>query len=270
MPVTPLGPDLDHTSFAVSDALAWARRLRRTLGAVPVAGEALPEFRYLLLYVGTRDEGARIELLEPASEGFLSRFIATRGEGPHHLTYTVPDLADAVQRVRALGLTVRDENYEHAAWREAFIAPDRTHGTVIQLAQTDLTYPSPTDLLATRERDHASYPSTQGAVDPLWWQSVWDTEPQSTSRLGSTSLGSADLALSRRLFEDVLGARVVEDDRGLQCAWPGGAVAVHRAHRPGIAGMTVHDGPSENIAIGGAVLTAATERRTDPAAPGSY
>src|SRR5690349_13437614 len=116
----PTGVDLDHTSFAVPDALDQARQLRRTLGAVPVAGEALPEFRYLLLYVGTADEGARIELLEPVCEGFLSRFLATHGDGPHHLTFTVPDLADAVRRVRALGLTVTGESYDHASWREAF------------------------------------------------------------------------------------------------------------------------------------------------------
>ena len=47
-------PDLDHTSFAVHDALAWARRLRRELGATPIAGETLTEFRYVLLHVGHR------------------------------------------------------------------------------------------------------------------------------------------------------------------------------------------------------------------------
>lgn len=159
------GADLGHTSFAVADALAWARRLRQELGAVPIAGEALPEFRYLLLYVGTADAGARIELLEPTGDGFLARFLAVHGEGPHHLTFAVPDLAAAVRHVRLLGLRVTGENYGHAPWREAFIVPDTIHGTVIQLAQSDLVYPAPDELLATRER--RQLPEQPGRARPV-------------------------------------------------------------------------------------------------------
>jgi hypothetical protein len=54
----------------VHDALAWARRLRTELGALPVVGETLPEFRYLQLWVGDDDCGATLELLEPAGPGF--------------------------------------------------------------------------------------------------------------------------------------------------------------------------------------------------------
>jgi catechol 2,3-dioxygenase-like lactoylglutathione lyase family enzyme len=169
--------DLDHTSFAVDDALARARRLRRDLGAVPIAGEVLPEFRYLLLYVGTATSGARIELLDPAGDGFLSRFLASRGPGPHHLTFTVPDLHTAVAGARELGAGVVGEDYRHAPWREAFLVPDDRHGVVVQLAQTDLAYPSPDELLATVQRDTAAFPSSSGAVEPHWWAPVWDTEP---------------------------------------------------------------------------------------------
>jgi hypothetical protein len=90
--------DLDHTSFAVDDALAWARRLRRDLGATPIAGEVLPAFRYVLLYVGTVTSGARIELLDPVGDGFLTRFLERHGTGPHHLTFTVPDLREPSRR----------------------------------------------------------------------------------------------------------------------------------------------------------------------------
>ena len=34
-------PDLDHTSFAVHDAMEVARRLRRHLGAAPILGEVV-------------------------------------------------------------------------------------------------------------------------------------------------------------------------------------------------------------------------------------
>ena len=57
---------------------------------------------------------------------------------------------------------------------EAFVAPDRVHGTVVQLAQTDLVYPSPAELLATRDRPHAGGPSTAHASEPSWWLPVWE------------------------------------------------------------------------------------------------
>lgn len=253
--------DLDHTSFAVRDELAWASRLRRELGAVPIAGESLPDFRYLLLYVGTAAEGARLELLGSNQDGFLSRFLSRQGEGPHHLTFTVDDLAAVVSRVRALGLTVTGESYGHASWREAFIAPDALHATVIQLAQTDLPYPAPAELLATRVRDHRAFPSTQGATDPTWWTPVWDAEPESSARLGATHLGSSDLFTSRRLFEDVLAAEVEDVDGALRFRWKSGAVLVHPSSQPGITGMSLDGGPAGGVRIGDALLAPDPHRK---------
>ena len=159
-------PDLDHTSFAVHDALAWAGRLRRELGATPIAGETLAEFRYLLLYVGDATDGARIELLEPRGVGFLSRFLERHGIGPHHITFTVPDLRAAVERVRAVGATVVGEDYENPSWQEAFVAPDGIHGVVIQLAHSDSDYPGPAELLASTDREPGPVPQQPGRHRP--------------------------------------------------------------------------------------------------------
>jgi len=243
-------PDLDHTSFAVHDALAWAGRLRRELGATPIAGETLAEFRYLLLYVGDATDGARIELLEPRGAGFLSRFLERHGIGPHHITFTVPDLRAAVERVRAVGATVVGEDYEHPSWQEAFVAPDGIHGVVIQLAQSDTDYPGPAELLASTDRDPALFPSSRGATDPLWWTPVWESPVRSTARLGTTHLASTDPAYSRRLFGDALGGRLDERPDGLHFAWPNGSVRVHAASRPGVTAMTLDGGPPDGIALG--------------------
>jgi hypothetical protein len=248
--------DLDHTSFAVDDALAWARRLRRDLGATPIAGEVLPAFRYLLLYVGTATSGARIELLDPVGDGFLTRFLERHGAGPHHLTFTVPDLRTTVERGRALGVTVVGEDYEHASWREAFLVPDDKHGVVIQLAQSDFAYPTPAELLASTRRDTDDLPGSRGAVDRDWWAPVWDTEPAGDAILGATHLVSTDLAYTRDLFGGLLEAEGTEEQDGLRLTWPSGSVVVHRGDRPGILGMDVHPGPAAGLRIGGAVLGA--------------
>lgn len=248
--------DLDHTSFAVHDAMGWGRRLRRDLGATPIVGEALSEFRYLLLYVGTVTDGARIELIEPTGPGFLQRNLDKRGEGPHHITFTVPDLRSAVNHVRALGLSVVGESYEHPPWREAFIMPDSVHGVVIQLAQSDSVYPSPEELLSSRERAFEDVPSPADATDPEWWAEIWDVERTAQAVLGPTHVGSTDLAASRRLFADVLGAETTEEQDAIEFAWPSGSIRVENTETAGVLGMTLVGGNVDDMHIGSARLGA--------------
>ena len=57
--------------------------------------------------------GGRLEILEPlGADGFLHRFLATRGPGIHHVTFRVPSLAEACERAGAHGLRIvgRDES----------------------------------------------------------------------------------------------------------------------------------------------------------------
>ncbi|MGN6723779.1 MAG: VOC family protein [Marmoricola sp.] len=242
--------DLDHTSFAVADALTYAKRLRRDFGAVPIVGEVLSEFRYLLLYAGTVEHGARVELLEPTGPGFLTRFLEAFGEGPHHITITVPDLVEAVVGARDLGLKVVGESYDHPGWREAFVMPDSVHGTVIQMASSLHTYPSPAQLLSTRERDMTTMPAVLGATDPFWWESAWETEPDGqTAWLGATHLVSSDPQLSRDLFGAVLGGEIEEEDDGFRVIWPSGAIHLRAGEPVGIERVERH-GRGADWAIG--------------------
>jgi methylmalonyl-CoA/ethylmalonyl-CoA epimerase len=83
--------------------------------------------------------GNQLELLEPAGEeSFLRPFLEKRGEGPHHLTFLVPDVRQAVEAARAAGFRVVGESYDSPTWHEAFLSPRENHGTLVQLA-TPLT-----------------------------------------------------------------------------------------------------------------------------------
>lgn len=219
--------------------MRWAREMRGVFGATPIAGEELAEFRYLLLYLGTVDEGGRLELLEPVNDGFLTRFLAKRGEGAHHLTFSVPDVAASVERARELGYTVVGEDYVDARWREAFLMPDAVHGIVIQLAETDRTFPPASLLLSTQERDPSSGPGTRGATAPDWWTTIWDTEAGPRARLASVTLASTDLAASRRLFAGLLGGSVSDVGDEVRCAWAGGRICVRHADTPGVSDVTL-------------------------------
>jgi len=51
----------------------------------------------------------RIELLESLSpEGVIARFIERRGEGLHHLAFSVPDIREEMRRLRGQGLELID------------------------------------------------------------------------------------------------------------------------------------------------------------------
>jgi hypothetical protein len=43
-----------------------------------------------------------------------------------------------VERAKAAGLRVVDEDYSEPRWQEAFISPRSAFGTIIQLAQTNM------------------------------------------------------------------------------------------------------------------------------------
>lgn len=249
-----IGVDLDHTSFAVHDALEWGKHLRRSLGATPIIGEVLAEFRYLLLHAGTPEQGARIELLEPTGPGFLQRILEKRGEGAHHLTFSVPNVGAAVEEARSLGLKVVGERYDHPPWREAFIMPDATHGVVIQLSQSERHYPNPEVLMRTRTRNIDELPSVYGATSPQWWTGIWDVEPSASAILGRTHLGSTDLAASQRLFGDFLGGSVNRTGDSIEFTWPSGAIQVDANPAPGVKGMSLHGSGLEPILIGSARL----------------
>ena len=67
---------------------------------------------------------------------FLARFVARHGAGPHHLTFKVPDLADALERVRGAGFHPVNIDISDPEWKEAFLMPREAHGTVVQLAES--------------------------------------------------------------------------------------------------------------------------------------
>jgi catechol 2,3-dioxygenase-like lactoylglutathione lyase family enzyme len=228
------GIDFDHTSLAVHDLMDSAHELRRRLGAAPVIGEAGEQFRYLSLRVGPEGTEANLELIDPiGDDGFLSRFLAKHGEGPHHITFTVPNLRTMVQDVQSLGLTVVGENFDDPVWQEAFLVPDAVHGTVIQLAQTD-----------------KSYVSVDATAPEHWWNPLWQTPPETSATLGATHLASTDPSLSHRLFADVLGGEATDSDDGVRYVWPNGSLHVRPSDRPGLVSIDLVNGPADGMTIG--------------------
>jgi methylmalonyl-CoA epimerase len=78
-----------------------------------------------------------IELLEPSSpDSPLGKFLEKRGPGLHHLALRVPDLAAAVERLRASGARFLNEPRRGAGGHlYVFVHPASTGGVLLELIQ---------------------------------------------------------------------------------------------------------------------------------------
>ena len=78
-----------------------------------------------------------MELVTPTTpDGFVQRFLDKRGEGVHHVTLKVPDIARAIEHLRAEDVELMRVSIENPSWKEAFIHPRDGHGVLIQIAQS--------------------------------------------------------------------------------------------------------------------------------------
>jgi len=127
------GIELDHIAIATHRLTDAPALLVGVLGGIPFFGMDAGVFRF-----GQWEfEGdGRIEVLEPrGADGFLHRFLATRGPGVHHVTFKVPSLRETCDRAEALGYGIVGYNDANPYWQEAFLHPKDALGIVVQLAQ---------------------------------------------------------------------------------------------------------------------------------------
>ena len=125
---------LDHIAFGVPDVAPVAELLAghlggRERGSGPGNGFVFWQWEFA--------GGGAVEIIVPGGppRGFLHRFIAARGAGPHHVTFKVPDLHAALDRARALGYEPVGVDDRFPAWKEAFLHPKQAQGIVVQLAE---------------------------------------------------------------------------------------------------------------------------------------
>ena len=120
--------------------------------AVRNSQEALARFALLALRPGETEvvpsEGvkiaflevgpARIELLEPIDAASpVAKFLASRGEGVHHIAFSVPHIEAAVADARERGFHVIGEQPRvgHGGRKVAFIHPKSAHGVLLEFVE---------------------------------------------------------------------------------------------------------------------------------------
>jgi methylmalonyl-CoA/ethylmalonyl-CoA epimerase len=140
-----VGAVYDHVAHAVPLIRQVLPLYAGLLGGVVCSGGISPwggHLSVLIEYPG----GAKIELLEPVRRDAPSvgNFLAASPRGGlHHVTFKVPDIELALDRVLAAGYHPVGTNLAHPEWRETFLHPRETGGALIQLAQAGPGVPGP-------------------------------------------------------------------------------------------------------------------------------
>jgi methylmalonyl-CoA/ethylmalonyl-CoA epimerase len=118
----------------VQQALAF---YRDALGLVVEAPEDVASQRVRAHFIPAGE--AAIELLEgTADDSPISKYVAKRGPGLHHITLRVDDIRAALARLKEMGVRLIDEEPRPGAHASlvAFIHPSSAHGVLIELKET--------------------------------------------------------------------------------------------------------------------------------------
>lgn len=127
---------LDHIGIAVQNIQDALQFFQNALGL---------ELDHVALEEGGKTQvaflpvsGSEVELVESSDpESGLSKYLAKRGEGIHHICFEVSDIEGALARLKENGAQLIDETprLNASGTRYAFIHPKSAHGVLIELYQ---------------------------------------------------------------------------------------------------------------------------------------
>ena len=126
---------IDHLGIAVK-SLAQARKFYEQLGLEVLSEEAVPHEKVRVAMIALGE--SRIELLESTSpDSVIAKFLEKRGEGLHHVAIQVPDLAGAVETLKAGGTRFISEEIKVGAGghRYVFVHPSSAGGVLLELIE---------------------------------------------------------------------------------------------------------------------------------------
>ena len=127
---------LNHIGIAVRSIDDQKPFYEGTLGLEFENIEEVPSQKVRVAFFRTGD--VRLELLEPTSEDSpVAKFIEKRGEGLHHVAYTVEDIESRIAELKESGLRMIDETPRPGAhhMQIAFLHPKSSHGVLTELCE---------------------------------------------------------------------------------------------------------------------------------------
>ena len=125
---------LAHIGVSVKDLDQVAKVYTEYLPLSKESEDMVGELRTGFIPVGDTN----LELVQSTTEeGAMTKFIAKRGEGIHHIAFEVDDVYQACRELKAKGVPLTSEepwDGAHGA-KVLFLHPKATHGVLIELCQ---------------------------------------------------------------------------------------------------------------------------------------
>jgi len=124
---------VNHIAVAVPDIEEALKFWRDILGIELHHVEDVPSQKSRVAFLPVGD--TEVELVQPTShDSGVSRFVAEKGGGMHHLCFEVEDCAAAMQELREKGVRLIGEEPTVLPGRKmAFIHPKSTGGVLVEL-----------------------------------------------------------------------------------------------------------------------------------------
>jgi methylmalonyl-CoA/ethylmalonyl-CoA epimerase len=127
---------VNHIGIAVRSIDAQRPFYEGALGAVFEGFEDVPDQKVRVGFFRVGD--VRLELLEPTDPGStVAAFLEKRGEGLHHVAYTVEGIETRIAELKKSGLRMIDEAPRSGAHhtRIAFVHPKSSFGVLTELCE---------------------------------------------------------------------------------------------------------------------------------------
>lgn len=127
---------IEHIGIAVKDMDASEALFKSLFQAEPYKREMVESQNVLTSFI--RVGNSKIELLQSTDpDGVISKFIAKKGEGFHHIAFAVTDVRSEMARLQEEGFRLLQEEPSLGADNKlvCFLHPKATNGMLIELVQ---------------------------------------------------------------------------------------------------------------------------------------
>ncbi len=127
---------IEHLGIAVKDINAANSLYESLLGVAPYKMEEVETEGVLTSFFECGE--SKIELLQAThAESPIAKYIEKRGEGIHHVAFSVDDIKAEIARLKEQGFVVLNETPKKGADNKwvAFVHPKSTHGVLVELCE---------------------------------------------------------------------------------------------------------------------------------------
>ncbi|TVQ51092.1 MAG: methylmalonyl-CoA epimerase [Saprospirales bacterium] len=127
---------IEHLGIAVKDLESSEKLFTALTGESPYKREAVESEGVMTSFFKSGPN--KIELLQATDESSpIAKFIEKRGEGIHHIAFSVDNIEEEMQRLKDLGFRLLNDKPKRGADQMliCFLHPKDTNGVLIELCQ---------------------------------------------------------------------------------------------------------------------------------------